>query len=120
MVLHVFLFICATNLSTLWVLAFTSDTSNTDGMLLSSELMSLNCWSHQKAFKKWKKFKLKLQCSVYVELQKTMFFFSVCVFSSFNFQARYQQKSLGPIQQSTILVVDPAKGGILKASGRNM
>ncbi|XP_037547789.1 peptidyl-glycine alpha-amidating monooxygenase [Nematolebias whitei] len=39
---------------------------------------------------------------------------------SFNFQARYQQRSLGPIQQSTVLVVDPAKGGILKASGRNM
>ncbi|XP_034566304.1 peptidyl-glycine alpha-amidating monooxygenase B isoform X4 [Notolabrus celidotus] len=39
---------------------------------------------------------------------------------SFNGQARYQQQSLGPIQQSTILVVDPAKGSILKASGRNM
>ncbi|XP_056258876.1 peptidyl-glycine alpha-amidating monooxygenase isoform X3 [Seriola aureovittata] len=40
--------------------------------------------------------------------------------NSFNNQARYQQRSLGPIQQSTILVVDPAKGNILKASGRNM
>ncbi|XP_037609524.1 peptidyl-glycine alpha-amidating monooxygenase isoform X2 [Sebastes umbrosus] len=39
---------------------------------------------------------------------------------SFNNQARYQQKSLGPIQQSTILVVDPVKGNILKASGRDM
>uniref|UniRef100_A0A673AIN2 Peptidylglycine alpha-amidating monooxygenase n=1 Tax=Sphaeramia orbicularis TaxID=375764 RepID=A0A673AIN2_9TELE len=39
---------------------------------------------------------------------------------SFNLQAKYQQRSLGPIQQSTILVVDPAKGNILKASGRNM
>uniref|UniRef100_A0A3B4YKI1 Peptidylglycine alpha-amidating monooxygenase n=1 Tax=Seriola lalandi dorsalis TaxID=1841481 RepID=A0A3B4YKI1_SERLL len=39
--------------------------------------------------------------------------------TSFNNQARYQQRSLGPIQQSTILVVDPAKGNILKASGRN-
>lgn len=39
---------------------------------------------------------------------------------SFNRQARYQQRSLGPIQQSTILVVDPATGRILKASGRNM
>nr|XP_046231091.1 peptidyl-glycine alpha-amidating monooxygenase B [Scatophagus argus]XP_046231092.1 peptidyl-glycine alpha-amidating monooxygenase B [Scatophagus argus]XP_046231093.1 peptidyl-glycine alpha-amidating monooxygenase B [Scatophagus argus]XP_046231094.1 peptidyl-glycine alpha-amidating monooxygenase B [Scatophagus argus]XP_046231095.1 peptidyl-glycine alpha-amidating monooxygenase B [Scatophagus argus] len=39
---------------------------------------------------------------------------------SFNAQARYQQRSLGPIQQSTILVMDPAKGNILKASGRNM
>uniref|UniRef100_A0A7N6FH99 Peptidylglycine alpha-amidating monooxygenase n=1 Tax=Anabas testudineus TaxID=64144 RepID=A0A7N6FH99_ANATE len=39
---------------------------------------------------------------------------------SFNRQARYQQRSLGPIQQSTILVVDPAQGTILKASGRNM
>ncbi|GAA6227220.1 peptidyl-glycine alpha-amidating monooxygenase isoform X3 [Lates japonicus] len=40
--------------------------------------------------------------------------------NSFNSQARYQQRSLGPIQQSTILVVDPAIGNILKASGRNM
>ncbi|XP_060890201.1 peptidyl-glycine alpha-amidating monooxygenase isoform X2 [Labrus mixtus] len=40
--------------------------------------------------------------------------------NSFSSQAQYQQRSLGPIQQSTILVVDPAKGGILKASGRNM
>uniref|UniRef100_A0A3Q1EPX4 Peptidylglycine alpha-amidating monooxygenase n=2 Tax=Acanthochromis polyacanthus TaxID=80966 RepID=A0A3Q1EPX4_9TELE len=39
---------------------------------------------------------------------------------SFNSLARYQQRSLGPIQQSTILVVEPAKGNILKASGRNM
>ncbi|KAM4528176.1 peptidyl-glycine alpha-amidating monooxygenase B isoform 1-T1 [Odontesthes bonariensis] len=39
---------------------------------------------------------------------------------SFNSQAQYQQRSLGPIQQSTILVVDPVKGRILKASGRNM
>ncbi|XP_034751399.1 peptidyl-glycine alpha-amidating monooxygenase isoform X2 [Etheostoma cragini] len=39
---------------------------------------------------------------------------------SFNSQARYQQRSLGPIQQSTILVVNPAKGNILKASGRDM
>lgn len=39
---------------------------------------------------------------------------------SFNLQAKYQQRSLGPIQQSTILVVDPTKGNILKASGRNM
>ncbi|XP_028273447.1 peptidyl-glycine alpha-amidating monooxygenase B isoform X2 [Parambassis ranga] len=39
---------------------------------------------------------------------------------SFNSQAKYLQRSLGPIQQSTILVVDPAKGNLLKASGRNM
>uniref|UniRef100_A0A671VNU3 Peptidylglycine alpha-amidating monooxygenase n=1 Tax=Sparus aurata TaxID=8175 RepID=A0A671VNU3_SPAAU len=39
---------------------------------------------------------------------------------SFNSKARYLQRSLGPIQQSTILVVDPDKGYILKASGRNM
>ncbi|XP_074546068.1 peptidyl-glycine alpha-amidating monooxygenase A isoform X2 [Halichoeres trimaculatus] len=39
---------------------------------------------------------------------------------SFDSEAQYQQRSLGPIQQSTILVVDPAKGNILKASGRNM
>uniref|UniRef100_A0A3Q2CAI1 Peptidylglycine alpha-amidating monooxygenase n=1 Tax=Cyprinodon variegatus TaxID=28743 RepID=A0A3Q2CAI1_CYPVA len=41
-------------------------------------------------------------------------------FNSFNSQARYQQRFLGPIQQSAILVVDPANGRILKASGRNM
>ncbi|XP_054468876.1 peptidyl-glycine alpha-amidating monooxygenase isoform X2 [Anoplopoma fimbria] len=40
--------------------------------------------------------------------------------SSFNSQARYQQRSQGPIQQSTILVVDQANGNILKASGRDM
>ncbi|XP_069025180.1 peptidyl-glycine alpha-amidating monooxygenase isoform X1 [Embiotoca jacksoni] len=40
--------------------------------------------------------------------------------NSFDSQARYQQRSLGPIQQSTVLVVDPAEGNILKASGRNM
>ncbi|CAK6980253.1 peptidyl-glycine alpha-amidating monooxygenase isoform X3 [Scomber scombrus] len=39
---------------------------------------------------------------------------------SFNSQARYQQWSLGPIQQSTILVVSPTNGNILKASGRNL
>ncbi|XP_047425233.1 peptidyl-glycine alpha-amidating monooxygenase isoform X3 [Mugil cephalus] len=39
---------------------------------------------------------------------------------SFNSEAVYQQRSRGPIQQSTILVVDPANGNILKASGRNM
>ncbi|XP_042250297.1 peptidyl-glycine alpha-amidating monooxygenase isoform X3 [Thunnus maccoyii] len=39
---------------------------------------------------------------------------------SFNSQARYQQRSLGPIQQSTILVVNPTNGNILKASGRNL
>uniref|UniRef100_A0A8C6KU85 Peptidylglycine alpha-amidating monooxygenase n=1 Tax=Nothobranchius furzeri TaxID=105023 RepID=A0A8C6KU85_NOTFU len=39
---------------------------------------------------------------------------------SFNNQARYLQRSLGPIQQSTILAVDPSNGRILKASGRNM
>ncbi|XP_068429469.1 peptidyl-glycine alpha-amidating monooxygenase isoform X1 [Clinocottus analis] len=40
--------------------------------------------------------------------------------SSFNSQARYQQRSQGPIQQSTVLVVDLARGNILKASGRDM
>lgn len=40
--------------------------------------------------------------------------------SSFNLQGRYQERFLGPIQQSTVLVVDPAKGSVLKASGRNM
>ncbi|CAL8276516.1 unnamed protein product [Merluccius merluccius] len=39
--------------------------------------------------------------------------------NSFDNKARYQQRSIGPIQQSTILVVDPVKGNILKASGRN-
>lgn len=111
-VTYIFLHIC--------ILAFTSDTSNTDRMLLSSALMSLNCWSHQKALKNWKMLIWITIAMLYVELQKTKFVHRVCVFSSFNFQARYQQRSLGPIQQSTILVVDPAKGGILKASGRNM
>ncbi|XP_047660566.1 peptidyl-glycine alpha-amidating monooxygenase isoform X3 [Tachysurus fulvidraco] len=40
--------------------------------------------------------------------------------NSFDNDAIYQKKSLGPIQQSTILVVDPVKGNVLKASGRNM
>ncbi|XP_051539211.1 peptidyl-glycine alpha-amidating monooxygenase-like isoform X5 [Myxocyprinus asiaticus] len=40
--------------------------------------------------------------------------------NSFNNNGIYQQKSLGPIQQSTILVVDPVEGRVLKASGRNM
>uniref|UniRef100_A0A4W5KFD2 peptidylglycine monooxygenase n=1 Tax=Hucho hucho TaxID=62062 RepID=A0A4W5KFD2_9TELE len=40
--------------------------------------------------------------------------------SSFDNSDKYQQQSLGPIQQSTILVVDPVKGNVLKASGRNM
>uniref|UniRef100_A0A7N6AUN3 peptidylglycine monooxygenase n=1 Tax=Anabas testudineus TaxID=64144 RepID=A0A7N6AUN3_ANATE len=39
---------------------------------------------------------------------------------SFNRQARYQQRSLGPIQQSTILVVDPAQGTILKRLGTSL
>ncbi|KAJ8287329.1 hypothetical protein GJAV_G00050290 [Gymnothorax javanicus] len=39
---------------------------------------------------------------------------------SFDTQFVYQQQTLGPIQQSTILSVDPAKGSVLKASGRNM
>lgn len=40
--------------------------------------------------------------------------------SSFDNNAIYQQRSLGPIQQSAILLVDPVKGNVLKASGRNM
>ncbi|XP_051972235.1 peptidyl-glycine alpha-amidating monooxygenase isoform X2 [Xyrauchen texanus] len=40
--------------------------------------------------------------------------------NSFNNNNIYQQKSLGPIQQSTIVVVDPVVGRVLKASGRNM
>ncbi|KAG7476513.1 hypothetical protein MATL_G00083700 [Megalops atlanticus] len=40
--------------------------------------------------------------------------------NSFDNRRIYQQQSLGPIQQSTILVVDPVKGNVLKASGRNM
>uniref|UniRef100_A0AAV2IYR6 Peptidylglycine alpha-amidating monooxygenase n=1 Tax=Knipowitschia caucasica TaxID=637954 RepID=A0AAV2IYR6_KNICA len=39
---------------------------------------------------------------------------------SFDLEDRYQQKILGPIQQSTILVLDTVKGDILKASGRSM
>ncbi|KAL4617643.1 peptidyl-glycine alpha-amidating monooxygenase isoform X1 [Arapaima gigas] len=40
--------------------------------------------------------------------------------NSFDKQRVYQQRSLGPIQQSTVLVVDPLKGNVLKATGRNM
>uniref|UniRef100_A0A6Q2Z464 Peptidylglycine alpha-amidating monooxygenase n=1 Tax=Esox lucius TaxID=8010 RepID=A0A6Q2Z464_ESOLU len=40
--------------------------------------------------------------------------------NSFDNNAKYQQQLLGPIQQSTILVVGPTKGNVLKASGRNM
>ncbi|XP_037121688.1 peptidyl-glycine alpha-amidating monooxygenase isoform X2 [Syngnathus acus] len=39
---------------------------------------------------------------------------------SFDSQAIYQQRFLGPIQQSTILVVNRENGNILKASGRNI
>ncbi|XP_054612622.1 peptidyl-glycine alpha-amidating monooxygenase B isoform X1 [Dunckerocampus dactyliophorus] len=39
---------------------------------------------------------------------------------SFDSQAVYQQRFSGPIQQSTILVVNADNGNILKASGRNM
>ncbi|XP_062409751.1 peptidyl-glycine alpha-amidating monooxygenase B isoform X2 [Sardina pilchardus] len=40
--------------------------------------------------------------------------------NSFDNQGRYLQRSLGPIRQPTILVVDPAKGKVLQASGKNM
>lgn len=39
---------------------------------------------------------------------------------SFDSRNRYQQLNFGPIQQSTILVLDGVKGKLLKASGRNM
>ncbi|XP_077593275.1 peptidyl-glycine alpha-amidating monooxygenase isoform X1 [Stigmatopora nigra] len=39
---------------------------------------------------------------------------------SFDGQAIYRQRFLGPIQQSTILVVNGDNGNVLKASGRNM
>lgn len=39
---------------------------------------------------------------------------------SFNMNGIYQQKDLGPIQQPTIIAVDPVKGRVLRASGRNM
>ncbi|XP_077099431.1 peptidyl-glycine alpha-amidating monooxygenase B isoform X2 [Siphateles boraxobius] len=39
---------------------------------------------------------------------------------SFNMNGMYQQKDLGPIQQPSIMVVDPVKGRVLRASGRNM
>nr|XP_057916242.1 peptidyl-glycine alpha-amidating monooxygenase isoform X2 [Doryrhamphus excisus] len=39
---------------------------------------------------------------------------------SFDSQAAYQQRFSGPIQQSTILVVNADNGNIIKASGRNM
>ncbi|KAK7120092.1 hypothetical protein R3I94_020193 [Phoxinus phoxinus] len=40
--------------------------------------------------------------------------------NSFNMNGMYQQKALGPIQQPSIMVVDPVKGRVLRASGRNM
>ncbi|XP_076140528.1 peptidyl-glycine alpha-amidating monooxygenase isoform X2 [Alosa pseudoharengus] len=40
--------------------------------------------------------------------------------NSFDYQGRYLERSLGPIRQPTILVVDPAKGKVLRASGSNM
>lgn len=40
--------------------------------------------------------------------------------NSFDNNGVYQQRSLGPIQQSTIVLVDPVKGRVLRASGRNM
>ncbi|XP_056592099.1 peptidyl-glycine alpha-amidating monooxygenase B isoform X1 [Triplophysa dalaica] len=39
--------------------------------------------------------------------------------NSFDSKGIYQQKSLGPIQQSTIVLLDPVKGRVLRASGRN-
>ncbi|XP_061555034.1 peptidyl-glycine alpha-amidating monooxygenase A isoform X1 [Phycodurus eques] len=39
---------------------------------------------------------------------------------SFDSQAMYQERFLGPIQQSTILVVNADNGNVLKAFGRNM
>lgn len=39
---------------------------------------------------------------------------------SFDMNGIYQQKDMGPIQQPTIMVVDPVKGRVLRASGRNM
>ncbi|XP_057176846.1 peptidylglycine alpha-amidating monooxygenase isoform X2 [Triplophysa rosa] len=39
--------------------------------------------------------------------------------NSFDSNGIYQQKSLGPIQQSTIVLLDPVKGRVLRASGRN-
>ncbi|XP_077478140.1 peptidyl-glycine alpha-amidating monooxygenase B isoform X2 [Stigmatopora argus] len=39
---------------------------------------------------------------------------------SFDAQAMYRKRFLGPIQQSTILVVNADNGNVLKASGRNM
>lgn len=40
--------------------------------------------------------------------------------NSFDSQGRYLERSLGPIRQPAILVVDSAKGKVLRASGRNM
>lgn len=39
---------------------------------------------------------------------------------SFNMNAIYQLRDQGPIQQSTILLVDSVKGKVLRASGKNM
>ncbi|XP_039534009.1 peptidyl-glycine alpha-amidating monooxygenase B isoform X3 [Pimephales promelas] len=39
---------------------------------------------------------------------------------TFNTKGMYQQKELGPIRQPSIMAVDPVKGRVLRASGRNM
>ncbi|XP_063066156.1 peptidyl-glycine alpha-amidating monooxygenase B isoform X3 [Engraulis encrasicolus] len=41
-------------------------------------------------------------------------------YDTFDRQERYMERSLGPIRQPTILVVDPAKGKVLRRSGRDM
>ncbi|XP_043919814.1 peptidyl-glycine alpha-amidating monooxygenase [Protopterus annectens] len=40
--------------------------------------------------------------------------------NSFDRQYVYQQRGIGPIEQSTILVVDPVDGTVLKSSGKNL
>jgi hypothetical protein len=42
------------------------------------------------------------------------------LFSSFDSKFVYQQRGLGPIEEDTILVIDPNKAEILQSSGKNL
>lgn len=42
------------------------------------------------------------------------------LFSSFDNEFVYQQRGLGPIEEDTILVVDPNSAAVLKSSGKNL
>ena len=41
-------------------------------------------------------------------------------FSSFDSKFVYQQRGLGPIEEDTILVIDPNNAAVLQSSGKNL